>query len=145
VSGNTIFGMLILNSDNHTVKGNKVGTNAAGTAAIANGNAGISFLNADFVTVGGTAAGEGNLLSGNGDVGLRFESSLNATVQGNLIGTDATGTGAIGNNSSGIFAVSGCNDHLIGGSTAAARNIISCNKIHGVQYMVNCNDLQIKG
>jgi titin len=144
VSGNAIFGMLIINSDNHIVRGNKVGTNAAGTAAIGNGNAGISFVSANFVTVGGTAAGQGNLLSGNGDVGLRLESSSNATIQGNLIGTNAAGTGAIGNNSSGIFAISGCNNNLIGGTTTSARNVISCNRIHGIQYMVSCNDLQIK-
>jgi parallel beta-helix repeat protein len=46
-------------------------------------------------------------------------------VQGNLIGTDATGTVALGN-SIGVF-VSGGNNNTIGGTIAGARNVISGN------------------
>ncbi|MFN3406022.1 MAG: right-handed parallel beta-helix repeat-containing protein [Cytophagaceae bacterium] len=146
VSGNQLFGILIKNCHNHIIRGNKVGVNAAGTAAIPNVSlSGLSFENSNGNIVGGTAAGEGNIFSGNGDVGIRFEKSSNATVQGNFIGTNHNGTAAIGNAVMGIFATDNCNNHQIGGNTAAARNIISCNGKFGIQYNDACNDVVIEG
>jgi Calx-beta domain-containing protein/carboxypeptidase family protein/beta-propeller repeat-containing protein len=129
ISGNRFNGIEVFGSHN-VIQGNYIGTNAAGTAAIPNGSNGISLL--DFFVenlIGGATPGAGNLISGN-QIGI----SVNApstTIQGNLIGTDVTGTQKIGNQL-GIRA--GATDILIGGLTTAARNIISGNLSGGVEF-----------
>ncbi len=74
ISGNSTDGMLIVSSfipgtgfggtDNQVV-GNSIGTNAAGTAAVANLHSGIYLQSGFDNTIGGTASGAGNLISGN--------------------------------------------------------------------------------
>jgi len=80
--------------------------------------------------IGGTAPGAGNLISGN-NIGITLSSSTGTLVQGNLIGTDGLGTTGIGN-SRGIDVRSSGNDNTIGGTTAAARNVISGNQDGGI-------------
>ena len=53
-------------------------------------------------------------------------------MQGNFIGTDVTGTAKLGNDGHGIWLVNGPRNSLIGGTVAAARNIISGNE-NGIQ------------
>ena len=50
------------------------------------------------LTLGGTAAGARNLISGNRAEGVRLEWSNGSVIQGNFIGTDVTGTAKVGNN-----------------------------------------------
>ena len=52
-------------------------------------------------------------------------------VQGNYIGTDVTGTSALGNSTNGVDVAGGLTN-TIGGTVAAARNVISGNKFSGV-------------
>ena len=120
---------------NNLVQGNRIGTNAAGTAAIPN------TFQAVFVaggaannTIGGTAAAAGNLLSGNGASGILIQGVGTAgnAVLGNFIGTNATGTAAIPNVNSGVIVSNGAANNSIGGTTAAARNIIAGNTAFGV-------------
>ena len=118
---------------NNVIQGNYVGTNAAGSAAVANVSGGVrlSSVNSNVpVTgnaVGGTAAGAGNLISGNGSSGVFLDGFhvANNSVQGNLVGTDAAGSFSIPNTSIGVL-VTGPNN-LIGGAAAGARNVISGN------------------
>ncbi len=124
VSGNRDAGFQIWNAGTtgNLVQGNVVGLNAAGTAALANGNQGITlFDNASGNTLGGSAAGAGNVISGNGSTGVNLGSAGN-TVQGNLIGTNVAGTAVIGNNGSGIHDATG---NIIGGSTPGAGNVVA--------------------
>ena len=75
-------------------RGNRIGTNAAGLAAIANGN-GISVIlgNRDYpMTIGGAATGARNLISGNLGAGILVSTADDVIVHGNLIGTQANGT-----------------------------------------------------
>jgi|GEM_PF-6558953 len=147
ISGNTWDGIQMDNSPNAIIKGNFIGTNVTGTAAIANASTGIHTQTCATITIGGILAGEDNTISGNGSDGIRFEGTTNATVQGNFIGTNATGTGAIGNGENGIAGYTGSNNNLIGGTVAAARNIISGNNVDGIHYdgfTTACNDLLIK-
>jgi hypothetical protein len=113
------------------IQGNYIGTDRHGTAALPNVQVGIYLLSPNN-TIGGTVAGAGNLISGNTGTALNLSSSDGGnTVQGNIIGPDATGTVALPNNSTGIN-IGGANN-TIGGLTPAARNIISGNKFNGIQ------------
>jgi hypothetical protein len=121
----------------NVIQGNYVGVNAAGNAPIPNGREGIRItsVNANVpVTghlIGGTQAGAGNVISGNHFEGLLLDGFhvRNNTVQGNFIGTDATGSFAIPNDSTGL-GVTGDNN-IIGGSAPGARNVISGNGCSG--------------
>ena len=53
-------------------------------------------------------------------------------MQGNYVGTDATGEGALGNSSNGIVIFLEANDNLIGGNENGAGNIIAFNARVGV-------------
>src|SRR5262249_722988 len=56
-----------------TVRGNYIGTNSAGTAAVPNSGPGVTIYQADSAMIGGTGPGEGNLISGasnNGGFGI---------------------------------------------------------------------------
>ena len=123
-------------SSGNVVQGNYIGTNAAGTAVPPNPGSqpqvvGIGIgVNGTNNLIGGTAAGAGNLISGNLNAGVALGGSGNASnvVQGNLIGTDATGTAPIPNgsalgNGSGI-SVQG-NNNIIGGTAPGAGNVIA--------------------
>src|SRR5664280_2724925 len=86
--------------------------------------------------IGGTTPAARNVISGN-DGGVNFGSGTsnaasNNRVEGNLIGTNAAGTAAVGNSYAGVAVVSPGVANVIGGTTAAARNIISGNALIGV-------------
>jgi hypothetical protein len=118
-------------SSGNVIAGNFIGTNTAGTAALPNGSAGnggiILGFNGDATntTIGGTTPDARNLISGNIGNGIQFGNAGPNTVQGNLIGTNVTGTLALGNSVVGVTLNSPNN--LIGGTTVNARNIISGN------------------
>lgn len=114
------------------IQGNLLGTNAAGTKAVPNGNAGFSGV-APFDLVGGVAAGAGNLLSGNGAVGARV-GTLN-TVQGNRIGTSAAGTANVPNGGTAVGVYSGLEllgSDFVGSATPGTGNVISGNNGNGI-------------
>src|SRR6185369_4905020 len=101
-----------------------------------NTNQGIVIVNSPFNTIGGTDAAARNVISGNRFTGLQLLNS-NArfnTIQGNYIGVNLQGTGALPNLHGGIVlnALAGTlndypTDNIIGGSANGARNIISGN------------------
>jgi len=138
ISGNTSDGIEIRGASN-IVQGNFIGTNAAGTAGVHNGD-GVNIPSLPFNNnlIGGTSPGAGNLISGNRFDGI-FTDADGTIIQGNLIGTDISGTSQIGPDISGPSLVSnpigitvtGTNT-LIGGLTPATRNVISGNGI-GIQ------------
>ena len=133
VSGNAGTGInLSSRADDGLVQGNHVGTNAAGTAALANGK-GVATAAVDS-TVGGAIPGLGNLISGNVNAGLEVggDLTLRVFVLGNLIGTDVTGSVALGNGGAGVGLISGANRCTVGGPTAGERNVISGNDLQGI-------------
>ena len=84
--------------------------------------------------IGGTAAGAGNVLSGNGAYGINNAAGSTGTVvYGNRIGTNAAGSGPVPNGLSGMF-VDG-NGTTIGGTAAGAANIIAHNGTIGVNVV----------
>jgi CSLREA domain-containing protein len=146
ISGNDGNGIFITNGSVDTlVQGNFIGTNADGDAAIPNEANGIHANSAFVMTIGGTAAGAGNVISGNPMSGITLQDSDDNLVQGNFIGTDATGTAAIPNMNQGGIFIWGGDDNTIGGTVAGARNIISGNDGNGVTILLNGTDNVVQG
>jgi hypothetical protein len=107
-----------------SVMGNYIGTDVLGTTDLG-GNGGIS-ISGDGHRIGGTGAGEGNLISGNTS-NIVFGGGVTSTgvlIAGNIIGPDATGGGASMTNGAGI-AMFGGSGNVISG------NLISDN-INGI-------------
>src|SRR5512140_1599788 len=121
------------------IQGNYLGTNASGTAALTSNYGVVAIAGTasvlGTVTIGGTTAGAGNLVSGNLLNGIRIDlgggggTLGGATIQGNIVGLDATGVNALPNAGDGIAVLKNASATmgpvLIGGPTAAARNIVS--------------------
>jgi hypothetical protein len=106
ISGNTEAGIRVARatapgSQGHLIEGNLIGTNAAGTAAVGNG-VGIDVTATGRAVIGGDSPGARNVISGNTGDGIR--AGTGSTVQGNYIGTDAAGTGPLGNGGHGVAA-----------------------------------------
>ncbi len=136
ISGNTGVGVFISGSgsDSNIVQGNYVGLNAAGTGALGNIDNGLQIDGgAKNNTIGGTAAGAGNVIaSNNTGIRLRAVGTTGNLVIGNLIGTNSAGTAAIGNILDGMRIDQGTTGNTIGGTTSSARNIISGNARFGI-------------
>ena len=131
-------------SQDNSVQGNFVGVDTSGASGLAN-EIGIELRRAFANRIGGltTTPGDppGNVISGNerGVLVIRSvpdASSFGNTVQGNLIGLDASGSLLQGTSFKGnqLFGVSIVNStsHTIGGTDAGAGNVISGNQQDGV-------------
>lgn len=138
ISGNGSNGVRIVGAGatGNRVEGNYIGTNAAGTGAVANSANGIAVTtDADNNVIGGTTASLRNVISGNGNNGVRIF-ALNTTgnvVQGNFIGTTSDGTGGLGNAVAGIGIDTSAAGNTVGGTAAGAGNVISGNTQDGVE------------
>ncbi|MDH5731017.1 MAG: right-handed parallel beta-helix repeat-containing protein, partial [Gammaproteobacteria bacterium] len=125
------------------IQGNYIGTDAIGSNDLGNTSYGIR-VGANDTTIGGTSAGEGNLVSGNNDWQIYLTSVNNFVIQGNYIGTNYLANAVLTNDvlKTGIYN-SGSNG-VIGGSAAGARNIISGND-NGIGSMNAITDLTVQG
>lgn len=112
-------------SNQNVVLGNFIGTDALGVRALSNRDAGITIANSGHNTIGGTAIGSRNLISGNGK-GIHISSGSDNLILGNFVGTDATGTSSLGNSGSGVGIQWGVRN-TVGGTTQGSRNVISGN------------------
>ena len=112
------------------IQGNYIGTDLTGTVDHGNGVNGIAISQGSRGNlIGGTAAGKGNLISGNGEFGIIIvdPGSNDNVMQGNFIGTDVNGAVDLGNTSVGVVIGAGASDNVLGGAEAGARNLISGN------------------
>jgi parallel beta-helix repeat protein len=132
------------------VEGNLIGTDVNGTADLGNSRAGLLITELAHRTgpsasgnrIGGTEPGAGNVISGNDAEGLGIVAvgggATDNVVQGNFIGTDASGSFDLGNALSGIVITrrsageETASRNLIGGTEPGARNVISGNNLDGV-------------
>lgn len=136
-AGNTVRGLvingfsgtaiLVTGADN-LIAGNYIGTDASGTTAVANRMGLIVEWGAADVLIGGVSPTERNIISGNERYGIfiRGETVTGVVIRGNYIGTNASGTAAIGNRE-GIHIDVGAQNNVVGGDAAGHRNIISGN------------------
>src|SRR5439155_4919851 len=112
-ANNAVFGLQIdsfaagididgAGASGNVIAGNYIGTN--GVVAVPNATGITVQLGAIGNLIGGTTAGTRNVISGNSK-GITFVhgNTQNNLVEGNYIGTDASGTSAIGNTTYGIY------------------------------------------
>jgi VCBS repeat-containing protein len=121
----------------NVVEGNLIGTDASGMLDRGNITSGI-VVSGPNNRIGGTSPSSRNIVSNNGFWGIQFkwvggDETVNNVIQGNFIGTDASGTKGLGNEQSGIFLYQ-VENNSIGGIQAGARNIISDNGGMGIFF-----------
>jgi parallel beta-helix repeat protein len=143
IAGNTLAGVAITtDASNNKVQGNFIGTNTSDVAGLGNLTDGI-FLEGVSNNVIGTDgdglgdAHEGNVLAGNGLVGVRLRNSSDNVVAGNFIGTTSTGDAPLPN-AIGVVLESASTNNRIGTngdgvSDIHERNLISGNLQNGIQ------------
>jgi hypothetical protein len=131
ISGQLNTGIVAAGS-NHRILGNLIGTNAAGSAALGN-REGVLLQGGSgfFQLLGGATAASRNVISGNTrGVVIGGAGPTNGTrVTGNFIGTDVSGTQALGN-VVGIelgVGVNGVRPPMVGGTGTGEGNLIAFN------------------
>jgi len=147
ISASALDGILINGpgAANNLVQGNYIGTSADGTQAVVNGFAGVELADgAHGNTIGGTAAGAGNVISGNAliGVGLFMAGTENNLIQGNLIGVSPVDGAALGNHDEGVVVALGATHNLIGGTEPGAGNTIANNGATGVLIVTGTNPIR---
>jgi hypothetical protein len=154
-SGSTIRGLVInrfsdegieiqAGSNGHLIAGNYIGTDVTGTLDRGNAGEGIDSRSRDHV-IGGTSVLDRNVISGGSRHGLFLVSANNIQVLGNYIGTDATGTVALGNSFNGISLASGGTNVIIGGTAAGAGNLVSGNQSDGIALAGGTSGATVQG
>jgi parallel beta-helix repeat protein len=76
-------------------------------------------------------------------IGIQGDAVANR-IEGNFIGTNPTGTLDVGNQTDGVAIFDGPSETVVGGTTLAARNVLSGNGDTGV-FLVNSNINRIQG
>jgi len=118
ISGNTRYGVRV--TDGVNISYNFIGTDATGQAGLGNGLSGIYF---DASSIG---FAEGNVVSGNGEMGILIDGSQDISVSANFVGTSADGMASIPNTLSGIYVRDSLLINILG------RNIVSGNTEMGI-------------
>jgi titin len=122
ISGNGVNGVFLAGAGavNNVIQGNLVGTALGGATVLSNGVAGVGLSGAGLNLVGGALAEAGNLISGNGDSGVFLKSGAwGNSVEGNRIGTDATGMIGMGNYSEGVYVNLANSNNILGNVIAS--------------------------
>jgi hypothetical protein len=175
ISGNAGNGITLSGSSVNTVAANRIGTSAAGTSAIPNRDNGLAIVGRSYANeVGGTvfvdsATGQannptgskgtvtpvfvvppdGNLISGNGLNGVLIDDGAGHNeLNGNFIGTTASGDAALGNGASGVWIDGANHNSLVGckfiNNPFVYYNVISGNKQNGLR-VTNANHTVVQG
>jgi len=150
--GSTVRGLMITKfsrdgiyiasgADGITIAGNWIGTTGTGSTGVGNTNTGIESF-AVGTKIGGTGTYDGNVItnSGNDGISLSNNTVTGYVIQGNIIGLDPDGATGGGNVDVGLAILTGTGN-TIGGTTAAARNVISKN-YEGMEINTASNTIQ---
>ena len=132
ISGNLGDGVDITGSGttDDRVEGNYIGPAISGVSALGNALEGVSISEGSTAnTIGGTAAGAGNVISGNAGDGvvLSGAGTSDNLVAGNDVGVTPDGGAELANTYQGVAIFDGASGNTIGGTTSDARNTISGN------------------
>jgi hypothetical protein len=143
ISGNTTAGVVVDCEDGHVyLMGNLIGTDATGTSALGNAEAGIAYLSGGKLWMGGFTEDGANVIAGSGNDGsngqpvirgagvLIGEGGHDAVFSGNIIGLNAAGNSALANFMDGILARS---SFSVVPDSESLPNVISGNAFSGVR------------
>jgi hypothetical protein len=133
LSGNNHTGMRVVNSNSNIIKGNYVGLNRTGNAALRNFD-GISIEGTSkYNMIGGYTAGDRNFVSGNDAYGIPVFGGgcFYNIIAGNYIGTDISGSFSVPN-TYGVLFDDGASYNMLGGRQAGAGNLLSGNSGYGI-------------
>ena len=131
-------------ASNNVVRGNLFGTDFTGTQRLPNSGHAVEIQDASDNLVGGTESGARNIISGSYYGVAIGGASRGNVVAGNYIGTDVSGTLRLFNQQAGVW-LNGASSNLVGGVTAAARNIISGNASYGVSVTSSSQGNKVLG
>jgi hypothetical protein len=129
------------------VKGNYIGLDVTGTKPTDSDTSqgGGIILKGHFNVIGGTEPGARNIISGSyaGGIIIDYNSmfpdpskppyTTNNRIQGNFIGTDASGLRPVPNGRFGIEIKGDCSNNMIGGVEPGAGNVIAYHTLHGIE------------
>ena len=127
-------GIVLSGAGSNFVQGNFIGTDPTGNLDLGNGAAGVRIQSGSTNnTVGGSNPGERNIISGNNGDGILISGagSNDNLVANNFIGTNAAGTGPLGNSVNGVN-ISGGSSNFIGEGESGGPNTIAFNNSNGV-------------
>ena len=146
INGFPGVGIVLSGSGGHLIEGNFIGTDAAGAADVGNASFGVQAFLSPGNTIGGTAPGARNVVSGNdfGGVVVGGAGATGNTVLGNYIGTNAAGTAGLANNGRGVYLVRASNN-IVGGTDVGAGNLISASPDQGILIQDNANGNVVQG
>ena len=97
-----------------------------------NGSSAGTETNGLYISAGNTTV-RGLVINRFDGTGIRLTNAGGNVIEGNYIGTDVSGTLALGNYS-GVFITNDSDNNIIGGTTPAARNLISGNMSSGIEF-----------
>ena len=137
----------LVSCSNAIIQGNLIGVSADGMSPISNNGSGI-FINGGSGgnLIGGPGAEDGNVISGNLGHGIQMINTPSNTIQGNLIGTNASGDAAIANARNGIYVTAASSTNtIIGGTEQGEGNLISGNGWNGIEVAFFNTGAMIQG
>ena len=122
-------GVGIGSGTNNSILGNYIGTDATGSVALGNSDRGI------IVEVGANGQLiEGNVVSASGNSGIELKSTDNQVI-GNFVGTDSTGSIALGNVANGIAVAINADGQLI------QNNVVGASGFSGIDLKSQFNQV----
>jgi len=132
ISGARQGGVNIQNGDGTLIEGNTIGPDITGTASLSGtgSRVGIYILGPGCCATSNTVV-YSNQISGNSAGGVITTSTGGVIIQGNLIGTQRDGVGALGNGQFGVFLQAGSGS-VVGGTKSGQGNSIAFNQAGGV-------------
>ncbi len=137
IAGNARDGVRLIGvgTSGNRVLGNYIGLQPDGASPLRNDWYGVYLGGGaqNNIIGGDRTAGEGNVISGNGNYGIAFvEEAVGNVVSGNRIGPAAAGTTPLPNGDTGVQMGNLAQNNTIGGSAPGRGNVISGNARNGI-------------
>jgi hypothetical protein len=145
IGGGNLVGIRVRGGQGTLIEGNYIGTDASGSTGIWDGSIGV-WVNVSDTTIGGTSAAAANLISGWNQSDVQLGGGSNGTVvEGNYIGTDASGSAALAGGVTATGARILTSDNTIGGTVPGAGNTIAFCGLAGVLVQTGTSGNSIEG